>query len=81
MNALRRSSHRPNRTERAINDWKTHFIADLATVAAWNKLVYQGELTINHLRTYALYLAISAYEGVIGKKYDSVSHPIYPRAV
>jgi len=79
--------HRRNRAERAIQDWKAHFIAGLATVdpafpiAAWNELVAQGTLTINHLRPYTPDRTLSAYEGIHGKKYDFLAHPIYPPGV
>ena len=76
--------HRRNRAERAIQDWKAHFIAGLATVdpafpiAAWNELIAQGTLTLNHLRPYTPDRTLSAYEGIHGKKYDFLTHPIYP---
>ena len=79
--------HRRNRAERAIQDWKAHFIAGLATVdpnfpiQAWNELVDQGQLTINHLRPYTTDRTISAYEGIHGKPYDFLAHPIYPPGV
>ena len=79
--------HRRNRAERAIQDWKAHFISGLATVnpsfpiAAWDELVYQGQLTINHLRAYTPNRNISAYEGFHGKKYDFVAHPLLPPGV
>ena len=79
--------HRRNRAERAIQDWKAHFIAGLATVdpnfpiAAWSELVPQASLTINHIRAYTMNRSISAYEGMHGKKYDFVAHPIYPPGV
>ena len=79
--------HRRNRAERAIQDWKAHFIAGLATVdpnfpiQAWNELVDQGQLTINHLRPYTTDRTISAYEGIHGKQYDFLAHPIYPPGV
>jgi hypothetical protein len=79
--------HRRNRAERAIQDWKAHFISGLATVdpnfpiAAWSELVAQGEITINHLRPYALNRSISGYQGNYGSTYDFVAHPIYPPGV
>ena len=79
--------HRRNCAERAIQDWKAHFISGLATVdptfpiAAWNELIYQGMLTINHLRAYTTNNSLSAYEGIHGRKYDFVAHPLYPPGV
>ena len=70
------STHRRNRAERAIQDWKGHFIACLDNVdldfkmSLWCELVPQVELTINHLRHYSPQPSISAYEGLFGKKYD-----------
>ena len=78
------STHRRNRAERAIQDWKGHFIACLDNVdldfkmSLWCELVPQVELTINHLRHYSPQPSISAYEGLFGKKYDFLAHPIHP---
>jgi hypothetical protein len=68
------STHRRNRAERAIRDWKSHFISGLDSVDKdflmylWCELLEQAELTINHLRPYHLNPSISAYEGIYGKK-------------
>ena len=46
-------NHRRNAAERAIQTWKNYFIADLSSVdptfpmTEWDRLVQQGELTLN----------------------------------
>jgi len=78
------STHRRNRAERAIRDWKSHFISGLDNVDKdflmylWCELLEQAELTINHLRPYLLDSSISAYEGIFGTKFDFLAHPIHP---
>ena len=78
------STHRRNRAERAIRDWKSHFISGLDSVDKdflmylWCELLDQAEITINHLRHYHLNPSISAYEGIYGKKFDFLAHPIHP---
>ena len=78
------STHRRNRAERAIRDWKSHFISGLDNVDKdflmylWCELLEQAELTINHLRPYHLDPSISAYEGIFGAKFDFLAHPIHP---
>ena len=78
------STHRRNRAERAIQDWKGHFISCLDNVdldfrmSLWCELIPQVELTLNHLRPYAPQPSTSAYEGLYGKKYDFLAHPIHP---
>jgi hypothetical protein len=70
------STHRRNRAERAIRDWKAHFISGLDNVDKdflmylWCELLEQAELTLNHLRPYLLNSSISAYEGIFGAKFD-----------
>ena len=78
------STHRRNRAERAIRDWKSHFISGLDSVDKdflmylWCELIPQAELTINHLRPYHLDPSISTYEGIFGRKFDFLAHPIHP---
>ena len=77
-------SHRASKAERAIQSWKNHLIAGISTVDPdfpmnqWNKLITQAEITINHLRPYAGNISISAYEGILGEKYDFEAHPLAP---
>jgi hypothetical protein len=78
------NTHRRNRAERAIRDWKAHFISGLDSVDKdflmylWCELLEQAELTINHLRGYHLDPSISAYEGIYSTKFDFIAHPIHP---
>ena len=78
------STHRRNKAERAIRDWKSHFISGLDNVSRdflmslWCELISQCEITINHLRPYLLDPSISAYHGIFGKRYDFLAHPIHP---
>lgn len=44
----------------------------------WNDLNEQCEITVNILRPFTDNPLISAYEGIFGKKYDFLSHPISP---
>jgi hypothetical protein len=78
------STHRRNRAERAIRDWKSHFISGLDNVDKdflmylWCELLEQAELTLNHLRPYHIDPSLSAYEGIFGTKFDFLAHPIHP---
>ena len=77
-------NHRYNKAERAIQDWKKHFIATLCTchysfpVDIFDALIFQAELTLNHLRAFPPNRAISAWEGLYQRKYDFHAHPIAP---
>ena len=59
--------HRRNDVERAIQTWKNHFCAGLATcnpkppLAEWNLLMPQAEITLNLLRSSRGYQNLSAY--------------------
>jgi hypothetical protein len=76
-------NHRANRAERAIQTWKEHFIATLATtdpefpMIAWSKLLPQAELTLNLMRGSHLNPAISAWEHLQGA-FDFNSTPLAP---
>lgn len=77
-------NHRSNKAERAIRDGKNHIIATLCTtdpafpIAAFDELITQAELTLNHLRPCRHLPAVSAWEGLHGRKYDFLAHPIAP---
>ena len=81
------NTHRRNRAERAIRDWKGHLISCLDNVdkdfrmSLWCELLPQIELTLAHLRPYLPNPSISSYEGIYGKKYDFIAHPIHPPGV
>jgi hypothetical protein len=84
FNFIGAGNHRANKAERAIQSWKNHFIAGIATVdpdfpmTQWPKFLVQAELTLNHLRPFADNDKISAYEGIYKSKYDFKAHPIAP---
>jgi hypothetical protein len=72
------------RAEKAVQDFKNHFISTLATTSSsmplciWDKLLPQIELCINHLRPYQPNPNISAYAGIHGGPHDFTAHPIAP---
>ena len=84
FNFIAAGNHRANKAERAIQSWKNHFIAGIATIdpdfpmTQWPKFLLQAELTLNHLRPFADNDKISAYEGIYKSKYDFKAHPIAP---
>jgi hypothetical protein len=84
FNFIAAGNHRANKAERAIQSWKNHFIAGIATVDPdfpmnqWSKFLLQAELTLNHLRPFANNDKISAYEGIFKTKFDFQAHPIAP---
>lgn len=66
-------NHRANKSERAIQTWKNHFIAGLSScdpdfpLSGWDELNEQAELTINIMRSSAITDRISAWEQLHGK--------------
>ena len=76
-------NHRVNAAERAIQTFKNHFLAGLASVDAgfplqlWCYLLEQAEMTLNMLRTARSNNEISAYEALEGK-FDYNKTPIAP---
>ena len=78
------NNHRANKAERAIRDFKNHFIASLSTtnenfpMNLWDELLPQIEITINLLRPFGPDKSISAYHGINGKVFDFLRHPIAP---
>ncbi|KAJ1398010.1 hypothetical protein B484DRAFT_339767, partial [Ochromonadaceae sp. CCMP2298] len=75
------SDHRANRAERAIQSFKNHFVATLATcdpkfpLLDWDLLLPQAELTVNLLRASTADPTVSAWEHVHGHPYDYDAHP------
>lgn len=73
--------HRGNKAEKAIGTYKEHFISILCTTSPgfpgnrWDGLMPLAEITINLLRPCTHNKYISAYEGMLKKKYDMVAHP------
>ena len=79
--------HRALRAERAIRSAKNHIIATLCTadedfpMHMWDELLEQAEISLNHLRGCRSNMAISAYEGMHGRPYDFLAHPIAPPGI
>ena len=77
-------THRANKAERAIRDGKNHLISVLCSTDPafpadhFDELIWQAELTLNHLRPCRHRPNMSAWEGLHGKKYDFRAHPIAP---
>ena len=75
--------HQVNAAERAIQTFKNHFLAVLASVDAgfslqlWCYLLIQAEMTLNMLRTSRRDPLISAYESLNGK-FDYNKTPLAP---
>ena len=75
--------HRRNAAERAIQTFKNHFIAGLASthpkfpIQEWDRLVQQAEITLNLLRNTRINPKLSAYEYLNGS-YNFPSTPMLP---
>ena len=75
--------HRRNAAERAIQTFKNHFLAGLASthpkfpVHEWDRLVNQAEMTLNLLRNCRINPKLSAYEYLHGN-YNFTSTPMLP---
>ena len=75
--------HRRNAAERAIQTWKRHFISGLCTVdpsfpmSEWDRLVRQGELTLNLLRNSRVNPKLSSWAYIFGA-FDFNSTPLAP---
>ena len=76
-------SHRRNLAERAIQTWKNHFKAGLATtdpkfpLTAWDLLIPQANITLNLLRSARTNPTLSAYAYVFGN-FDFTATPLAP---
>ena len=76
-------THRANSTERAIQTFKSHFIAGLCSldpnfpINEWDRLLHQAFLTLNLLRTARANPALSAYAYLFGN-FDFNSTPLAP---
>ena len=63
---------RTNAAERAIQTWKAHFIAGLSTtdplfpISEWDRLIYQGQVTLNLLRNSRMNPKLSAHAYLFG---------------
>ena len=75
--------HRRNAAERAIQTWKRHFISGLCAVdptfpmSEWDRLVRQGELTLNLLRNSRVNPKLSSWAYIFGS-FDFNSTPLAP---
>ena len=78
--------HRRNAVERAIQTFKHHFLAGLAScndefpVREWDRLVPQAQLTLNLLRNSRLKPKLSAHAYLFGV-YDYNAYPLAPPGV
>ena len=76
-------SHRRNLAERAIQTWKNHFKAGLATtdpkfpLTAWDHLIPQANITLNLLRSARANPALSAYTYIYGN-FNFAATPLAP---
>ena len=77
-------NHRANPAERHIRSFKNHFLSILSSVHPhfpsdlWDRLLPHAELTLNHLRVWALDPAVSAFAGLHGAPLDFSAHPLHP---
>ena len=75
--------HRRNAAERAIETWKEHFIAGLSSIhphfpmLEWDRLIYQGMMTLNFLRNARVNPQLSAWEYIFGH-FDFNKIPLAP---
>ena len=76
-------SHRTNAAEKAIDTWKCHFLAALASVDPdfpihlWCRLIYQATTTLNILRPSHINLRLSA-KAQLNIAYDFNCSPLTP---
>jgi hypothetical protein len=75
--------HRRNAAERAIQTWKNHFSAGLATcdpkfpLTMWDQLMPQADLTLNLLRSSRRYPKLSAHS-CLNKAFNFPNTPLAP---
>ena len=75
--------HHRNAAEKAIDTWKSHFIAGLSSVhpdfplLEWDRLTFQAMMTLNFLRNARVNPKLSAWEYIFGR-YDYKATPIAP---
>ncbi len=76
-------NHRRNAAERAIQTWKENFIAGLCSVhpdfpmLEWDRLTFQGMMTLNFLRNSRVNPKLSAWEYLFGR-FDYNKTPLAP---
>ena len=75
--------YRLNAAERAIQTFKSHFLAGLATLPSdfpmkeWDRLLPHVQLTLNHLRASRRQPTLSAHAAALGT-YNVNAHPLAP---
>ena len=75
--------HRTNPAERAIQTWKDHFLAGLASthpdfpMKEWDRLILQCNITLNLLRASRIHPQLSAYASLFGN-FDYSRTPMAP---
>ena len=75
--------HRNNPAERAIQTWKDHFLAGLASIHPdfpmneWDRLIPQANITLNLLRASRIHPHLSAYASLFGQ-FDFNRTPLAP---
>ena len=75
--------HRRNAAERAIQTFKNHFLAGIATynpkfpINEWDRLLQQAEITLNLLRQSRQNAKLSAYSYLFGP-YNYNRNPMVP---
>ena len=75
--------HRRNAAERAIQTWKSHFIAGLCSIHPhfpmhlWDRLIPQANDTLNMLRVSRINPKLSAYD-IINGPYNYMATPMAP---
>ena len=76
-------SHRRNLAEMAIQTWKNHFKAGLASLnpnfplSEWDRLLNQANITLNLLRVSRSNPKISAYTYILGE-FNFLATPLAP---
>lgn len=76
-------THRRNLAERAIQTYKNHFKAGLATVnpnfplSEWDRLIPQANITLNLLRASRINPKLSAYTSIFGE-FNFAATPLAP---
>ena len=76
-------SHKRNLAERAIQTWKNHFKAGLASLnpnfplSEWDRLLHQANITLNLLRSSRSNPKISAYTYIFGE-FNFLATPLAP---
>jgi hypothetical protein len=77
------SHHGANIAEKDIQDWESHYLSALTTVAhdfpymMRAALLPQIEIVFNHFKPWKPEPSISAWQGLYGERYDFAAHPMH----